>query len=574
MSFLRRTSIAIDISDRSIALVRLQKGAGKVKVTHHGRVGFPEGIVSAGRVVNPKALKKVLDHLFEVVKPSSIKPSELIVSLADQLVFTHVFELEPHDKGDRDDIVADEVRNTIPISEQDTQFEYVVLHEDKEGVRVLVTAVSKKELTAWRKILKLSGVKVSFFDTQMLSVHRGLFKGYPSDSTLLIDVGSVSTSMSVFDEFGLLYIHTIFSAGDAMTALIAESQSISMKDAELLKRNEGLSNPGSAVASVAVKHLEPIIRAAKESLDYAKGHGVEGEIDVVLVGGTARMKGVVKYFEANLQEPVVRGVADWTKPKLSLSYVGAAGAARKGLMKSRHPDPVFATERASFVSMKNMFKGLKKSKKSPVGDTETEQITVPAQSKTMMLLSVLMISVVLLGGVWLFQKKEKKSDQEKEAAQSVYVHESTIVVSALLATSDEKYGSDRISGRIVENKIQEAISYGNAVGQSREKAMDTLRDDEVLWPIPMYRVDEEYPINFRWFMYNQSEMDGRFKADIDSRNDGNVDYIIKTTLPVKWEFTEDIEVLRVEAQVTIAAQQPFVDKGVEKPVIKVESVDE
>ncbi len=238
------------------------------------------------------------------------------------------------------------------------------------------------------------------------------------------------------------------------------------------------------------------------------------------------------------------------------------------LIRSRHLDPVFDTKRASFISLKTMMGGFKKKGSRTRNDDETAELEVPAKSKTMLLLTVLVVALMLLGGVWWYQNRDDGSEEDRVA--SVYIHETTLVVSAELATSDEKYAPDIISGRLIENSVQEALNYGNAVSQSRELATGKVRKDESLWPVPMQRKDEVYPIRFRWFAYNQSEFDRLFKKGIDARNDASVDYIIKTVLPTRWEFTDDVEVLKVEAHITVAAQNVFVDGQVIEPEVTIE----
>ncbi|HTK60119.1 MAG TPA: cell division FtsA domain-containing protein, partial [Candidatus Baltobacteraceae bacterium] len=61
-----------------------------------------------------------------------------------------------------------------------------------------------------------------------------------ADPVMFVDVGARVTDIAFFDRNGIQFSETLETAGDAFTQALAAALSISIEDADALKRNQGL----------------------------------------------------------------------------------------------------------------------------------------------------------------------------------------------------------------------------------------------------------------------------------------------------------------------------------------------
>src|SRR3989344_2945337 len=299
-----KSSVGVDIADGSIEVVELSRHLGRFLVSRRNRVTLPAGIVERGRIVKKVELAGAVHEAFQTASPSPITKKDIIFGLPEGHVYTHVFRFPlPLSKITRA-VVVKETRCSIPLSEDDVVFDYIIRRSTPAETEILIVASSRAFMTEWNHFFAENGFTVKTFDIETLATFRGLFKGNPASPVCVVDMGAATSLIAVFDASGLIYAHAVPIAGNAITDQIAASLKLSIKEAEKQKKEKGLSDSKSKLFLVIVKALEPLLQKIKISLGYIEGKTGKPVARVIFVGMSSKMKGLLDYFGSNLEVSV------------------------------------------------------------------------------------------------------------------------------------------------------------------------------------------------------------------------------------------------------------------------------
>src|SRR3989338_2066498 len=306
---LKRKSIGLDIADRSIAVVELVQTNDSCEVINRGHLILPPGIVERGRI---KDAKKLAAALHEVFTQAALDPfatqSEVVFGLPESQIYFHLFDLPAHQVEELEHLVLEAALMSIPLPANDLLYSYTVLSEETQKVNILLIAASRTIVSDWQSFFESVGLNVAkTFDVEPLAIRRGLFLESLSAPVCVVDMGAVTSGIDIFDDKGLRYTYSVLIAGDTLTHEIAKITKTSWEKAEELKIRVGLTKDGDNILATLVKILEPLGNEIKTALDYYKQNFGRPVAEVVFVGGTSRLKGLMDYFTANLDVPVRLG---------------------------------------------------------------------------------------------------------------------------------------------------------------------------------------------------------------------------------------------------------------------------
>jgi len=442
MFFGAKKSVGLDIADHTIEAVEIQKGR-KLRLLKMSRIKLEPGIVERGRIKDKKKLAEAIKKLFKEAKEQPIITKKVIFGLPESQVYIQVLELP---KGAD---IKEEAKKNIPLKEEDLLFSYK---------NPLLIAASKEVVLEWQGFFKGLGIEVELFDIESLATFRGLLVPHPSEArgagsklakgpTCLVDIGTVTTNIAVFGEKGLRYSHSINVAGDAFTNEIAEALKIKPEEAEAQKIKLGLSDKDSQIFSALVKPLEKISKEVKVALKYFEEVANQKVEEIVLVGGSSKLQGIVDYFKSNLETHPIRDSGDQKKTEeekisngvkvrlgesvlrrigLPTEYTEAIGLALRGVDKQYEKDPVFAPIKIKASVGKPVAKPIKKAKQAKEAVPANQKLR---KQKTLLVI-VLIIGLVIVGLAYWYRssekaKKEAEIEKMKEQQQA---EESTEIV--------------------------------------------------------------------------------------------------------------------------------------------------
>lgn len=574
LKFFPKKSVGIDIADHTIEAVEIQKGK-KMRLLKMSRIKLEPGIIEHGRIKDKKKLVEAIKKLFREAKEQPIVTKKVVFGLPESQVFIQVLELP---KGAD---INEEVKKNIPLKEEDLLFSY------KEP---LLVAVSKEVVLEWQEFFKELGIEVELFDIESLATFRGLFK-LAKGPICLVDIGAVTTNIAVFNEKGLCYSYSINVAGDKFTNEIAKVLKIKPDEAEVQKIKLGLSDKDSQVFSVLVKELEKILEEIRVALKYFNEKTGQKVEEIVLVGGSSKLQGIVDYFKSNLETRPVRDsenqkkgeeekISNGVKVRLGESvlrriglpteYIEAIGLALRGLDERQYgKDPAFAPIKIRASAGKPAAKPIKKvkeKKKTAAPSISEIEQAKKLRSKKIVLVIILSIGVILVGSAFWYKNYSKN---QKERGLEVIIEQYTKTQSFDLkipvAVNSTEYTDDRVKGRIIEITIEAAGHYNEAVANARIKAEKELKKGESLWLTPVSPEQSVFPMTIKWVVYSEQGTNELFLKEVDELNKDKIDYALSNIEKTNLEATDNTNIYYLNGKITISLNQLISVEKAEAP---------
>lgn len=172
----------------------------------------------------------------------------------------------------------------------------------KKTLRVLLTGAAKALVTTYAECTKAAGLELLTLETEAFALIRSLIGKDPS-SVMLIDFGTLRTSIVVVERGVPVLTRTISLGGVTITRTIARTLGISLDQAEQMKRDSeklgALGAPGEGMPALFAKMLEPLATEIRYSLNLYKtqqGEGARPVEKVILTGGSAHLPYLAEYI--------------------------------------------------------------------------------------------------------------------------------------------------------------------------------------------------------------------------------------------------------------------------------------
>ena len=325
-NFFNKQSIGLEIADRTIEVVKLKKGT-PVKIISSGRIKLEPGIVERGIIKNEEKLLIAVKKVFNAAKLTT--QEEIIFGLPESQTYTYVFTL-PQDKIEKEKFIYEEIEKNIPLPIDQLIYSYKILKRNNGIEEVVLVASNKKTVEEWQRFFKKSNLNVTIFDVETLAIFRGLLIEKNLQPVCIIDIGSVTTNIAIFDQKGLRSSSNILKAGNFFTQKISEKLGISLEDAEKKKIKADLSRKNKTNV-VLTKELEIIAKEIKTILGYFEKQTEKVIKKIILVGGSSQIKGLPKYLSSQLNKDTSIGLSILENEKLELVYLEAIGLALRGI---------------------------------------------------------------------------------------------------------------------------------------------------------------------------------------------------------------------------------------------------
>jgi len=200
-----------------------------------------------------------------------------------------------------------EARKYIPISLNKVSLDWspVSTNEQKQITNVLISAIFNEALGRYESIMTSSGLRTLVSEIEIFSSIRSALS--PKDETVaVLDWGASATRLYIVRNGAVSKTHSVLLSGVELTHAIEESLQIEFKDAEELKRAQGLGREGSdpqankAMSIALERGLREIHTVVKR---YEESEGVTIDT-IVLSGSGALLQGLPEYVQEMFSKPV------------------------------------------------------------------------------------------------------------------------------------------------------------------------------------------------------------------------------------------------------------------------------
>lgn len=344
-------SAGIDVSDASIKWIVIASHKHGNEVISYGMDLIPEGVVDKGAIQNgpalAEALKKVKEKMGGVTRAHATLPEEA----------AFVFSMHVPEKTARGQILSMiefELENRVPLSPKDAVYDFdaITEYDGDLGEEIGVVVFPRALAESYAEVFEVAGIELISLELEARSIARAISSGRADEPiTLSVDFGRARTGFAVLKRGVPIFTSTVEVGGEPMTRSLMEKLSLLPEDAQIFKNDQGLiadggnKSPGvealvgtaSALSDEIAKHYH-----YWDTRRNDKGEHMTPVGRILIVGGTANLKGLTDYVASRVQAPTelpnvwqnVCSFDEYIPPidkRESLRYATAIGLALRGI---------------------------------------------------------------------------------------------------------------------------------------------------------------------------------------------------------------------------------------------------
>lgn len=317
------SALGIDIGSSSIKVVQLQKKGDKAVLETYGELSLgPYGDVAIGQSTN-LTTNKIVQAVSDLISEKEVAITTKVCGLAIPFKASLLSIITVPEVGEKEmaSMVNIEARKYIPvpISEVTIDWSIVPKRETEEPVifktekkakmvDVLLVAIHNNIIKQYKEITDKTGLMAKFFEIEIFSSIRAILEGVQGP-VMIFDMGASSTKLYIIDR-GLIYSsHTINSGSQEITANIARILSVSIEEAEVIKRSVGMGKTKDGVdlsEAVSIMAGNIFSEANRFLFDFQKKTN-QNIKSVFLTGGGSALKGFRDFAAQNFKVEVISG---------------------------------------------------------------------------------------------------------------------------------------------------------------------------------------------------------------------------------------------------------------------------
>lgn len=306
-------TFGLDIGTVTIKALSIKKSGNSYQIESMGLgQSTTKGILSE----SPEDQAAFADAIKQVITSANIKQKEVNIALPESQVYTKIIEMPSLSEKELAAALKYEMEQYIPLPLDQVKTDWQVLGPagaDSKKTRILLVAASNNLIKKYESIMDELGITTSTIETEMLSVHRGLYPLVNNQgSNMIVHIGASTTNIAVVENGELLMVFTLDRGGLAITRAISLDLGIDLKQAESYKRAYGLNKDAfeGRIGKSLFPILESILGDIKKTLLLYKQKNPNQQItQIILSGGGSQLPGIDIYFTNQLNIQVVLGSA-------------------------------------------------------------------------------------------------------------------------------------------------------------------------------------------------------------------------------------------------------------------------
>ncbi len=300
----------IDIGFNSIKVMQIAvHNKSHAQVTGYGSTDFDKSAMKDGSIIDPEKIAKSMYDLFDSGIVGDITTRRVAVAIPASKTFNRTMQFPKIDKkSELDEAVRYEAEQYIPAPIDELYLDYSVVTKNDKGVEILATAVPQKIVMSYVDTIHLLGLEPIAMETTISSSGRLFLHSEQNDSpTILIDFGSVSSDITIFDKT-MVVTGTVTGGGDNFSDLISKKLNVTHAEAQVIKTKYGLgvSKKQAEIIDALKPILDQLVKEIKRMIRYYEERKTSEESigQIVTLGGGANMPGLSEYLTDALRLPV------------------------------------------------------------------------------------------------------------------------------------------------------------------------------------------------------------------------------------------------------------------------------
>ncbi len=326
--------VGLDIGTYTIKFVQLKQTSKGWKWVKGGVVNIAKPESVGDEELDPE-LKEVLltETIKKIFKENKINSRNVVTSLSGEAVIVRNVKLPAMSQEELKGVIQYEAEQYIPNVDQfalNFQILGEVTEDNQKKIEVLLVGAKHDVLDRHLKILKESGLRSIIIDVDCFALCNAFEMNYGKelgeDATVLLNIGSKISTVSIMEGSNMRITRDIFVAGENLTKDIQREFNLSFEQAEELKKLQAsilvesddlslLRMPNKEDRSIQIFEaisptLNKLISEIRKFFDYYETLPKKKPIQKLLLsGGSAEIKNLEKYLQEKLGIPV-----EWNNP--------------------------------------------------------------------------------------------------------------------------------------------------------------------------------------------------------------------------------------------------------------------
>lgn len=348
----------IDIGGSAIKVVVVEKKEGKAVLQNYALVELSG---DWPRQSTDQLLAETTAYLIEIKKRLNLQNANIHAAIPTFAVFSSLLRLPRQNPKLFELAIQTEAKKFIPMPIEEINLDYKILDTPKnpadknlktekladETVKVLLTTAPKSMIARYTSLFKAASLPIAALETEAFALSRA-FLGHDASTIMVVDLGSSTTDIMVFEEGVPSFNRTLDLGGQALTLQLTKQLSLPSQAAEQLKRDIGIlpeAPVGTTLQTMKASPLEAIIAPVLNEIRYSytlferqRGRKIE---KIVLTGGSSYIPNLAGRLEKMLEvrvllgnpwaristPPVLKAALEEIAPRMSV----AAGLALRGI---------------------------------------------------------------------------------------------------------------------------------------------------------------------------------------------------------------------------------------------------
>lgn len=317
--------LGIDIGSSAIKIVQIRKKHGRAVLETYGELSLgPYAGVEVGRSTSLPN-EKIIEALKDIMRESKTTTTEAGIALPLASSLITFITIPPVPEKQLSEVIAIEARKYIPVPMNEVMLDYsLVPREDnfssddaqdetskpnpdnRQVQDVLVVAIHNEYLNNYQAITSAVMVKPSFYEIEIFSSVRAVVD-QGIQAVMIIDMGARATKLYIIERGVLRASHIINKGSQDITIAISKSLSVSVNEAESMKRTHGLKGGPEykELTEIITVNLDYIFYESNAALlNYQKKY-MKNISKVILTGGGVLLKGFTELAKISFQTEVV-----------------------------------------------------------------------------------------------------------------------------------------------------------------------------------------------------------------------------------------------------------------------------
>jgi type IV pilus assembly protein PilM len=307
----------LDIGHGSLKVMQLEtaeqtaKPASKTrnpKVIGYGFTRFDKAAQQDGVVTQPEIIAQAALNLFKHELIGDITTNRVAIAIPAYRTFTRSLQLPKLQAKEMKEAVELEAEQYISVPLEDLYLDYEIVKQTADNTELFVVAVPRVIVDSYLRLAQMMGLETVLIEPTLSSSGR-LFSldSNSSEATFIIDFGSESSDISIFDKH-MLVTGTVQGGGEIFTNNIKSKLNVTIDAAGLIKTRYGLgvSKKQPEIKEALEPILEQIVKEIRRMMRYyEERYGSDRPVNqIITLGGGANMPGLSEYFTEALRMAV------------------------------------------------------------------------------------------------------------------------------------------------------------------------------------------------------------------------------------------------------------------------------